>query len=59
MDSICIFAEGENKGITAVQPSAATVHRTGTGFVKDIFYFENVGAAIGRPHCTTGFAGGE
>ena len=32
-----------------------TVHRHAPGFVKDVFHFENVGAAIGRPHCTAGF----
>jgi len=43
----------------SVEPSAATVHRTGSYFVKDIFLFENVRAAIGRPHCTAAIGGGE
>ena len=37
----------------------ATVHRTGTRFVKDGFPIHFVGAINDRPHCTAGFAGGE
>jgi len=37
----------------------ATVHRTGTRFVKDGFPSHFVGAIIDRPHYTAGFAGGE
>ena len=33
----------------------ATVHRTGTRFVKDGFTIRFVGAIIDRPHCTAGF----